>query len=135
MKNTNTMAPDEQDEELHRDLGHGVEQQAEAALRDRFAGEIALHLGLVAAEIGQRQEHAADQAAPEVVAVVPIEVQIHGVQPARRAGELHRVEERDVVRQQQNRDDQRQHQRDDDHAHLLHVGPGDRLDAARWPCR
>src|SRR5258708_6969673 len=64
--------PDEEDKKLHRDLGYRVEQQAEAALRDGFAGEVALHLRLVASEVGKEQERAADQAAPEIVAVVPI---------------------------------------------------------------
>ena len=90
--------PDEQDEELHGDFGHGVEQQAQAALRDGFAGQVALHLRLVAAEIGEEQERAADQAAPDVEAVVPIEVGGDGVQPARRARQEHGVAERDRMR-------------------------------------
>ena len=40
--------PDEEDEELHRHLDHGVDQQAQAALGDRAAGQVALDLGLVA---------------------------------------------------------------------------------------
>ena len=73
---------DEQDEELHRDLGHRVEQQAEPALRHRFSGEIALHLRLIAAEVSQRQKHPANYAAPDVIAVVPIEVESDGIQPS-----------------------------------------------------
>ncbi len=73
---------DEQNEELHRDFGHGVEKQAQAALGDRFAGEVALHLRLIAAEIGKEKEGAAQQAAPDIEAVVPIEVSGDGVQPS-----------------------------------------------------
>src|SRR5579875_4228575 len=43
---------DEQNEDLHWDLHDGVEQKTETALRDGFAGEIALHLTLIAAKIG-----------------------------------------------------------------------------------
>ena len=56
-------------------------------------GQIALHLRLVASEIGEEQEGAAEQAAPDVEAVVPIEMRGDGVQPARRARQVHRVAE------------------------------------------
>ena len=78
---------------MHRHLGHGVEQQAELALRDRLAREIALHLGLVAAEIGERKERSADQAAPECVPVVQIEVRYHRVKLPDRAGQVHGIDQ------------------------------------------
>ena len=52
-----------ENEELHRHLGHRVQQQAQAALADGFSGEIALYLALIGAEISQHEECAADQAA------------------------------------------------------------------------
>src|SRR6185312_14736046 len=70
----------EENEELHRDLRQCVEQQSQPALGNRLSSEIALHLGLIATEVGQRQERSADKPAPYVVAVVPIEVRGHGVQ-------------------------------------------------------
>src|SRR5664279_5446874 len=82
---------DEQDEELHGDLGHGVEEEAQAALGDRFPGEIALHLGLIAAEIREEEEGAADEAAPDVEAVVPIEVGGDGVEASGRARQIYGV--------------------------------------------
>src|SRR5687767_5477739 len=42
---------DEQDEKLHRHFHHAVEEKPETALRDGLAGEVALHLRLIGAEI------------------------------------------------------------------------------------
>ena len=44
----------QQDEELHGDFEYGIEHQSEPALPQRRARNIALHLGLVGAEIRQR---------------------------------------------------------------------------------
>ena len=90
---------DEQDKKLHRDLGYGGKEQAQLAFRYRFAGQITLHLGLVASKIGERQKHPADQAAPQVIAVVPIEVKIDGVELSGHTGQAHRIQERDLARQ------------------------------------
>ena len=87
---------DEQNEKLHGDFGHGVEQQAEAALGDGASREIALHLRLVAAEVGEKQERAAEQAAPDVVTVVPIEVGGHHVEAAGGARQVDGVAKRDL---------------------------------------
>ena len=92
-----------------------------------FAGKIALHLALIAAEIGERQERTADQPAPEVVAIVPIEVEIHGVQTAGGARQMHRVETEMLCGSACSAIDETGDERDEDHAHLLHVGPGDAL--------
>ena len=121
---------DEQDEELHRNLGHGVEQQAEPAFRDRAAGEVPLHLRLVAPEVRQKQKRAAYETAPDIEAVVPVEVGGDGVESPRRACQKHRVAERHRVRQQHDDGHQRNQQPQEDDAHLLHVRPGDGLDAA-----
>ncbi len=77
---------DEEYEELLRDLRQSVKQQPQAALGNRFAGEVALHLRLIATEVSQGQEHSADKAAPDVVSVVPIEMRGHGIQSSRGAG-------------------------------------------------
>ena len=66
----------QQDEELHRDLEHGVEHQPEPALAQRRPREVALHLRLVGAEVRQRQEEAAQQAGPEGVAPVHVEREV-----------------------------------------------------------
>ena len=85
-----------------------------------FAGEIPLHLALqtVAAEVRQRQEHAADETAPYVVAVVPVEVQVDGivVLPAAPAS-VSRVGPGDIRRQQMHCHEQRQNQRSGDQQH------------------
>src|SRR5580692_10802554 len=98
--------PKEQNEKLDRNLRHGVKQQAEPALTDRFAREISLHLALIAAEIGQREEHAADETAPQVVAIVPVEAEIHGIEPSRSPGNSHGIQKRNISREQGNRDHQ-----------------------------
>jgi hypothetical protein len=60
----------QQDAKLHRDFAHGVEHQAEPALAQRCAGNVALHLRLVGAEIGEHQKSSADQPRPKRVALV-----------------------------------------------------------------
>ena len=65
-----------------------------------LAGEIALHLRLVRPEIGEREKHTADQPAPDVVPIVPVEARHHGVQPSRRARQRKCIPKRYVARQQ-----------------------------------
>src|SRR5690242_5348221 len=60
---------DEQNKELHRDLHNGIEEDTQAALRRGPAREISLYLALIASEVSQSEEAAADEAAPEVVAI------------------------------------------------------------------
>ena len=121
---------DEEDEELHWNLGHGIEQQADPAFHDRAAGEVPLHLRLVAPEVRQKQKRAAYETAPDIEAVVPIEVGGDGVEAAGGPGEIHGIAERDRVRQQHDDGDERNPEAEEDDAHLLHVRPGDGLDAA-----
>ena len=61
---------EQQDAELHRDFAHGVEHEAEPAFAQRRAGNVALHLRLVGAEIGQHQKCSAEQSRPKSVALV-----------------------------------------------------------------
>src|SRR5438067_603491 len=63
----------QQDDELHRDLQHGVEHQAQTALAQRGAADVALHLRLVGAEVREREEQAAEHAGPHRVAPARIE--------------------------------------------------------------
>ena len=121
---------DEQDEELHRNLRHRVKQQAEAALRDRLAGQIPLHLRLIASEIREGEKRASNQSAPKVVTVIRIEVKIHCAELSRCAGQRDRIADTDMGRHQSERDDECQDQREENHRHLLNVGPRNSLDAA-----
>ncbi len=81
---------------------------------DRFAGQVTLHLGLIAPEISQRQEHPADQAAPEVVLIVRVEMRVYHIQLSGRPGQAYRVDEGDALRQEMHRNSERQHQRAED---------------------
>ena len=71
--------PGEENEELHRQFEHGIEEQPEAAGGERTAGEIALHLRLVGPEIGEREKEAAEQTRPKSVAMMKIEREIDRV--------------------------------------------------------
>ena len=121
--------PNEEHGKLHGDLGHCIEQQAQAALRDALTGKVALHLALVAAEVGKRKKHAADQAAPQVVAVVQVKLPDQRIELVRRAGDCDCIRKMHVGRQQQKCREERGHQacRQDDHVEEL--GPRDGGDA------
>ena len=56
---------DEQDEELHGDLHQSVHEQPAACFTWCSSSEVALYLALVCAEVGELQEEATDQPAPE----------------------------------------------------------------------
>ena len=99
--------PGEQDHELHRQLGEGVEDEREAALAKRTPGEIALHLALVAAEVGEHQEEPAEEPRPDGVGLARVGVEGQGLQPAGGAGDPERLAE----------------------AHLLGEPPDDRTEA------
>ena len=90
--------PDEEDDELHRDLEDAVGQEPLAAFGDRPSGQIALDLRLVRPEIGQGDEAPADEARPEVVAVLPVEGEIDDVQLPELSGHVDGVREGDVGR-------------------------------------
>ncbi len=80
--------PDEENEKLHGNFDHPVEQQPHAALGDGAPGEVALHLRLVGAEVGKLQEQPAQDAGPHRVAVVQIEGEINRVQFAHFSGDV-----------------------------------------------
>ena len=65
---------------MQGDFHETVEEQTDTAVSDGFARQVALHLRLVATEIGKRQEHSANQAGPQVIAILEIEGKIHGVE-------------------------------------------------------
>src|ERR1700751_21849 len=71
--------PNKENEQLHRDLHSRVEQQTQAALRDRFAGQISLHLALIAAEICQSQKSSANKPAPSVVSIAPVQSKFNDI--------------------------------------------------------
>ena len=73
---------EQEDEELHGDLEHGVEHQAEPALAQRRPRKIALDLRLVGTEVGQREEEAPQQAGPERIAAVHVDREVDPVQLA-----------------------------------------------------
>ena len=77
----------QQDEELHRNLHQGIEHQSQPAFAEVVAGDVALDLALVGAEVGEHEEGAAEQAGPEGVAVVEIGGEVDGVGLAEVAGE------------------------------------------------
>ena len=80
-----------QDEQLHGDFEHGVEHQAQSAFAERRAAQVALHLRLIGAEIGQHQKRGAQHARPERVAVFEVERVIDGLQFVETAGQAERV--------------------------------------------
>ena len=82
---------EQQDEELHRDLEHAVEHQAEPALAQRTAGQIALYLGLVGAKIRQREKEASERPGPEGVASVRTQGEVHRRQFVKTARQRQRV--------------------------------------------
>ena len=121
---------DEEDEELHRHFDHAVDEQAEAALGDRRAGEVALDLRLVGAEVRERQERAADQARPEVVLRLRIELEVDRVEASHPSGHAERFDERDVLRQRVDGDDQRDGHPAEGDQELMDLRPADRFRAA-----
>ena len=68
---------DRENQELHRDLEESAENQAHPALPERPPCQIALHLALVAPEIGQKQEKAAQHAGQKRVRFVQIQRQVY----------------------------------------------------------
>src|SRR5207248_696222 len=82
----------EEDEELHGNLHECVEQQAEPALCDRFAGQISLHLALVATEVGEGKKATADEAAPKRIAIIQIAFRTDDIQSACSAGQMQSID-------------------------------------------
>jgi len=63
-----------------RDLEEGVEHEAEAALAEARAADVALDLRLVGAEVGKRKEETAEDAAPDCVADFEVGVVVDGLE-------------------------------------------------------
>src|SRR5690606_19053329 len=72
--------PDQKDEELHGNLQKAIEDQAQLALPQGFPGKVALYLALVRAKIGQGQEKAPGDPAPEGIAVGRVKGKIQDVE-------------------------------------------------------
>src|SRR5579875_687822 len=96
----------EENEQLHRYLHNSVEEQTQPALHNRAAGEVSLHLALITSKIGQSKKCAANQSAPQVVAIGPVQMQINDIQPASSAGKMQGIPERDRRRKRVNHQDQ-----------------------------
>ena len=79
--------PQQQDEELHGDLQHGVEHEAEPALAERCPREVALDLRLVGAEVRKREEEAPEQPRPERVPPARVDREVDPVELAEAAGQ------------------------------------------------
>ncbi len=122
---------DQQYQELQRDLQECRHHERRPAFIDRARSEVALHLALVAAEIGQEQEQRGEQAGPDRVALFEIETEVERLQLAGGAGQVQRVTEGHALGQagQDHHDADRKPREDDEH--LLHVGPRHRLHAAQ----
>src|SRR3954452_18643485 len=112
---------DKQDEQLHGDLYHSVEQKTQSALANGFAGQISLHLALITSKIGQSKESAANEPAPDVVAVAEIPMHIHYFQASRRTGQMQRVQNRYIGRHGMKNNKKADSQCEENHRHLLHV--------------
>jgi hypothetical protein len=100
-------------------------------LVDRLGGEVTLHLALVAAEVRQAEEQPANQSRPQGVGLAQVEPGINRLQPSGCTSELQRLAEADLAGDAVDQDADRRQHPDDDHDHLLDVGPGHRLDAAK----
>ena len=120
----------QQDDELHRDLQHRVEHQAQATLAQRGAADVALHLRLVGAEVGEGEEQPAEHAGPHRVAPARIEGEVHRLQLAQRAGHVRGTGESEAVGQPEQQHDHGRHHAGRDHRHLPLVGQGDGFAAA-----
>ncbi len=101
------------------------------ALRDRLSGEVSLHLRLIASEVTQHEECAAQQSAPQVVPVIPVELCIHRVEFSHRPGEIDGIRETDSVGHERDHGQKRQNQAREDDRHLQDIGPRDGRDSAQ----
>src|SRR5690606_38599288 len=110
---------DKEDDELHRDLEQSVEHQTQAAVRHRCASQVPANLRLIRTEVRQEQEHAGNQARPDIVAVSDIEFEIHEVEFSHLPRDPYRIDKtnvrRDKVVRQYAGEDHTAH----DHRHLL----------------
>ena len=122
---------DEEDDELHRHLDQAVREEAEAALGDGGAREVALYLRLVGAEVGEREEEAADEAGPEVVAARRVEGEVDGVQPPEPTGDADGAGEADLVGEEPEEEDEGRPHADEDDEELLELRRVHRLRPSR----
>ena len=82
---------DGKDQKLHRDLQERIQHKTHAALCERPPREIALHLALIASEVGERQEKASQHPREQRVGIFQIHGKIDAVPFAFKAGEMHGV--------------------------------------------
>ena len=112
-----------QNQQLQRNLDVGAHHQRVPRLVDRLRSQVALDLALIAAEVPQHQEQAAQNARPERVLLAQVEAEIERVQPAGGARQVQRLSEAGVLQDAVEQDHDRRGHAEDDDEHLLDVGP------------
>src|SRR6266850_3381619 len=65
--------PEQQNGKLHGNFQQRIEHQAQPAFAQRGTADVALHLRLVGAEVGERKKKSAEQPGPERVTLVGVE--------------------------------------------------------------
>ena len=122
----------QQNKKLHRYLQQPVHDQAHLALLYASSGEVALHLALVGPEIGEGQKTAANDTAPESIAVFKIKGKIQNIHFPVGACNFKGFSkgniERKVIQNQKKSD---QHP-EEDNRHLLLLGNAHGLGAAAY---
>ena len=112
----------QQNEKLHGHLEQSVEHEPEAAFADRGTRKITLHLALVRTEIAQLQKEPANDAAPDIVAVAEVKIQIDDIHLSGIPGHCQRLVEVDMIIEIPDQEAKgKEHAREDD-GHLLFVG-------------
>ena len=118
--------PDEEDEELHRDLEQAVHQQASPTLGERTSGQIPLHLRLVGAEVRELYEEPAQQPRPERVPCVEPQRRVHPLELPQRPGQRDAFPEGEPRRKQRDSHPEGDQQAHEDDRHLRALGAADR---------
>ena len=85
-------------------LTNALISSEERASSIRLRRQVPLHLTLIAAEVRQHQEQPADHPRPEGVRLTQVELEVDGLEPSGRAGEMERLTEADVVRDAEHED-------------------------------
>ena len=123
--------PGQQNQELHRNLDDAVPEHAPFGFGGVLPAQIPLDLALVGAEVGQLEEEAANQSAPQGVAGLRVPRQIDGLEFSEGAGEPEALAEGHDVAQVVHGQSKGGKEAGEHHRHLLFVGHPDGAGAAR----
>src|SRR5437867_1047622 len=115
--------PREQDQELHGHLEERVEEQREPALGETAPGQVALDLALIAPEVRQHDEEAADEAAPERVGGGEAGREVHDPEAPRRLGQGEAVAQGEAGGELRHREAEAEEDAEPDDGQLDHIGP------------